>query len=78
MVKCMNSQNIDITEANLPKANEYISKQFRAHSWWPREQPGEAKREFELMKGSASTLNVWCGRWLDGAQRQKLQKSIQS
>ena len=74
----MNSKNIDIKETELPQACEHISKQFAAHSWWPGEQPGEAKREFKLMKGSATALNVWCKRWLDTQQCQKLTKSIRS
>ena len=74
----MNSKNIDITEEQLSKACDYISKQFVAHSWWPCEQPGEAKREFDLMKGSATTLNVWCERWLNIQQCQNLAKALGS
>ena len=74
----MNSKNIEITEKQLPQACHYISKQFAAHSWWPCEQPGEAKREFDLMKGSASALNIWCERWLNTQQCQKLAKEIES
>lgn len=74
----MSSKYIDMTETELPMAREYISRQFAAHSWWPREQPGEAKREYELMKGSATALNVWCERWLDIQQRQQLEKTLGS
>lgn len=74
----MNVSNIEITETQLSKACEYISKQFSAHSWWPREQPGEAKKEFELMRGSAIALNVWCARWLDTQQNKKLAKELMS
>lgn len=72
----MNSKKIELKEAELPKACEHISRQFAAHSWWPCEQPGEAKREFNLMKGSATALNVWCERWLDVQQCKKLEKSL--
>lgn len=72
------SKNIDLTEAELYKVCDYISQQFAAHSWWPREQPGEAKREFDLMKGSVAALNVWCARWLDAGQCQKLEKALRS
>jgi len=74
----MNSKKIDLTEADLSKACNYIAKQFAAHSWRPTEQPGEAKREFDLMKGSATALNVWCERWLDTWQCQKLEKTLRS
>ncbi|WP_258076136.1 hypothetical protein [Methylobacter tundripaludum] len=78
MVNLMNSKKTDLTEADLPKACDYIAKQFAAHSWWPTEQPGEAKREFDLMKGSATALNVWCERWLDAGQRKKMEKELRS
>jgi len=76
MVNLMNSKRIDLTEADLSKACDYIAKQFAAHSWWPTEQPGEAKREFDLMKGSATALNVWCERWLDAGQCKKMEKEL--
>jgi hypothetical protein len=78
MVNHMNSKNIKVTEAELSKACDYIIKQFAAYSWWPREQPGEAKREFDLMKNSATALNEWCERWLDAWQCQKLEKTLRS
>lgn len=78
IVNHMNSKKIDIKETELSNACEHISNQFVAHSWWPCAQPGEAKREFNLMKGSATALNVWCERWLDAQQCQKLKNSIQS
>ncbi|HEY8036373.1 MAG TPA: hypothetical protein VIF37_12400 [Methylobacter sp.] len=74
----MNSKKIDLTESDLSKACDYIVKQFAAHSWWPSEQPSEAKREFDLMKGCATALNVWCERWLDDGQCKKLEKEIRS
>lgn len=78
MVNFMNAKKINLKEADLPKACNYILKQFEAHSWWPTEQPGKAKREFELMKGSAIALNVWCERWLDDGQCKKLEKEVRS
>ena len=78
MVNLMNSKKIDLTESDLSKACNYIAKQFAAHSWWPDEQPGEAKREFDLMKGSATALNVWCERWLDAGQCKKMEKELRS
>jgi hypothetical protein len=71
-------KKIDLTEADLPKACNYIAKQFAAHSWWPTEQPGEAKREFELMKDSVTALNVWCERWLDEGQCRKMENELRS
>ena len=53
----MTSKNLNIKENELPKACDYIAQQFAANSWWPCEQPGEAKREFDLMKGSPTGLN---------------------
>ena len=78
MVNLMNSKKIDLTEADLFKAGNYIAKQLAAHSWWPSEQPGEAKREFDLMKGSATALNVWCEGWLDVGQCKKMEKKLRS
>lgn len=72
----MRPKHIIATEDELAKARDYIARQFAAHSWWPREQPGEAKREFDLMKDSAVSLNVWCERWLDTGQCQKLKKNL--
>lgn len=72
----MSSKKIDLTEAELSEACGYIAKQFSAHSWWPCEQPGEAQREFDLMKGSATALNVWCERWLDAGQIKKLKQAL--
>jgi hypothetical protein len=74
----MASKNISITESELSQAREYIAGQFAAHSWWPTAQPGEAMREFELMKGSAVALNVWCEKWLDAGQCQKLEKALRA
>lgn len=78
LVKHMSSKNIHITESELSRACDYIVRQFTAHSWWPTEQPGEAKREFDLMKGSATSLNVWCEKWLDAGQCKELEKSIRA
>lgn len=74
----MNSKKIGLTETNVSKARNYIAKQFAAHSWWPTEQPGRAKQEFDLMKGSATALNVWCERWLDAAQCKDVEKELRS
>lgn len=74
----MISKNIHITEAELPKVRNYIADQFTAHSWWPKEQPGEAKREFDQMKGSAISLNAWCEKWLDAGQCEKLEKALRN
>jgi hypothetical protein len=60
----------------LFKACNNIAKQFAAHSWWPSEQPGEAKREFDLVIGNATTLNVLCERWLDAGQCKKMEKEF--
>lgn len=74
----MTSKNMRITEAELSKARAYIADHFAAHSWWPKEQPGEAKREFELMQGSALSLNAWCDKWLDAEQCKKLEKALRT
>lgn len=67
---------INITETELAAARRYLQQQFDSHSWWPKEQPGEARREFDLMKGSATALNVWCGKWLDDGQLRLLEKAL--
>ena len=65
-----------LTEHEVEAACNYIERQMDSHSWWPKEQPGEAKREYELMKGSALALNEWCGRWLDESQCKKMEKAV--
>lgn len=65
-----------ITEAELPAACAYLQNQFAAHSWWPKEQPGQALHEFTLMQGSAASLTVWCEKWLDTGQIRQFEKAI--
>lgn len=65
-----------LTDSELDIACHYIRTQMETHSWWPKEAPGEAKREFELMRGTAMSLNVWCDRWLDEGQCRKLEKIV--
>ncbi len=55
---------------------EYIQQQMEKNSWWPTQAPGEAKEQFELMKGSTLGLGQWCERWLDEGQLQKLSDAI--
>jgi len=65
-----------ITETELEAARHYLQQQLDAHSWWPKEQPGEARHEFSLMKDSTISLNVWCERWLDSGQQRQLEKAL--
>jgi hypothetical protein len=65
-----------LTDSEVDAACHYIRSQMETHSWWPKEAPGEAKREFELMCGTALSLNVWCERWLDAGQCKKLEKEV--
>ena len=65
-----------INDSELQSACNYLQKQFDTRSWWPREQPGLAHREFKLMNGSAGALNVWCERWLHLDQCRKLEQVI--
>lgn len=65
-----------LTDNELEAARSYIERQMDIHSWWPKEAPGEAEREYHLMKGSALALNEWCDRWLDERQCKKLEKSV--
>lgn len=67
---------MDLEESDLQAACNYIQRQMDAHSWWPKEAPGEAREQFELMRGTAHALNVWCDRWLDEGQCKKLEESI--
>lgn len=64
------------SESELNKACIYVQQQFGAKSWWPMAQPGLAKQEFQLMKGNAESFNIWCERWLDKGQRQKLMNAL--
>ena len=73
----MNEVNtMKITEAELDTARHYLQQQLETHTWWPKEQPGEAKHEFALMKDSAVSLNAWCERWLDSGQQRQLAKAL--
>jgi hypothetical protein len=65
-----------ISDAQLPTATDYVQQQFDAHSWWPQEQPEQAKHEFKLMNGSATALGLWCEKWLDAGQCRKLEKYL--
>jgi hypothetical protein len=72
----MKEHNLKITDTELQAARHYLQQQLETHTWWPREQPGEAKHEFALMKDSAMSLNVWCERWLDSGQLRLLEKAL--
>ncbi len=72
----MNNYIINITENSLNEACDYLQRQFKMRSWWPRAQPRLAEQEFLLMKGSAGALNVWCERWLDFRQCRKLEQIL--
>ena len=72
----MTKHNIKITESELEAARHYLQQQLETHAWWPKEQPGEAKHEFALMKDNAVSLNVWCERWLDSGQQRLLAKAL--
>jgi hypothetical protein len=65
-----------LQESELDAACNYIRRQMDLHSWWPKEAPGEAKQQFELMCGTALSLNVWCDRWLDTRQCEKLEECV--
>ncbi|OQK18644.1 hypothetical protein AU255_01050 [Methyloprofundus sedimenti] len=72
----MKNNELKITENTLDIACDYVTKQFAAHSWWPKEQPDLAKQEFALMRGNAVAFNVWCERWLDAGQCRQLKAAI--
>ena len=72
----MANKKIFIDESNLAEAVEHIQNQFKAHSWWPTEQPRKAQHEFQLMKDSSTALSVWCEKWLKKDQINKLMNSI--
>lgn len=65
-----------LNDKQLDAAREYIHEQFKSHSWWPKAQPREAEREFELMCKNVSALNVWCDRWLNDSQKAQLEKRL--
>jgi hypothetical protein len=71
-----NKHDMKITESNLEAARHYLQQQLETHSWWPKEQPGEARHEFTLMKANAVSLSVWCNKWLDSGQRRQLEKAL--
>jgi len=53
-----------------------LQQQLETHSWWPKEQPGEALHEFALMKADAISLTIWCEKWLDSGQQRLLAKAL--
>jgi hypothetical protein len=65
-----------ITETELESARRYLQQQLETHSWWPKEQPDEAKHEFTLMKDNVNSLNFWCEKWLDSGQVRLLAKAL--
>ncbi|MGZ8182458.1 MAG: hypothetical protein ACXWT1_10895 [Methylobacter sp.] len=65
-----------ISETEFAAACQYLQQQLETHSWWPKEQPGEARREFTLMKTNAASLNVWCEKWLDAGQWRLLARAL--
>lgn len=67
---------MNINPTNLISAQHYIQRQLDTHSWWPKEQPEQAKHEFSLMQHDPNALNAWCEKWLDAGQCKKLEKSI--
>jgi len=68
--------HMKITETELDAARHYLQQQLETHSWWPKEQPGEARHEFTLMKANAISLNIWCEKWLDSGQWRLLAKAL--
>jgi hypothetical protein len=72
----MKKHEMKITETELEAARHYLQQQLETHTWWPKEQPGEAKHEFTLMKDNVISLNVWCERWLDSGQQRLLAKAL--
>lgn len=67
---------MQINPTDLERAQSYINRQFETRSWWPKEQPEQAKHEFKLMQNDAAALGVWCDKWLDAGQCRKLEQSI--
>jgi hypothetical protein len=65
-----------ITQSELEAACHYLQQQLETHSWWPKEQPGEALHEFKLMKADAISLTIWCEKWLDSGQQRLLAKAL--
>jgi hypothetical protein len=65
-----------ITESEFVAARKYLQKQLEGYSWWPKEQPGQAREEFKVMKANVTALNVWCKKWLDSGQLRQLEKAI--
>ena len=72
----MKKHEMKITETELEAARHYLQQQLETHTWWPKEQPGEAKHEFTLMKDNVISLNVWCERWLDSGPQRQLAKAL--
>ena len=65
-----------ITESELEAARHYLQQQLETRSWWPKEQPGEARHEFILMEANAISLTVWCEKWLDSGRQRLLEKAL--
>ena len=65
-----------IEPAHVAPIKQHIRNKFAVLSWWPKEAPQEAKREFDQLPDAAESLSRWCEKWLNGSQWRELKKVI--
>lgn len=73
----MSRASFPIDAANLDAARAYIRQQFERLSWWPTQEPHQAREEFEQLPDTPEALVRWCEKWLDGGQWRQLKIAVQ-
>lgn len=69
-------KKVKLDTANLAAARDYLRRQMRTQSWWPREQPHVALEEFLRLQETPDSLQAWCDKWLDSGQWRQLAQAL--
>lgn len=72
----MAKQSFQIDASNFEAVKSYIQHQFAWLSWWPTEEPEQAKAQFQRMQANPEQLTQWCEKWLNGGQWRQLKNAI--
>lgn len=72
----MSRPSFSIDNSNLEAVRKHIRQQFNNLSWWPTQEPLQAKKEFEDMQASPAGLTDWCTKWLDGSEWRQLKRAV--
>lgn len=74
----MSKPTFKIDDANMEAVKTYIRLQFSNLSWWPGEEPLQAKEEFDCLQNNSNALIGWCEKWLDSGQWRQLKIAMKS